>query len=93
MCGLAASIDFQGAPDRHLTKKMIEIIRHRGPDDEQYLNLDRVSLGFCRLTIVDSRGGRQPMSTATGRFHIIFNGEIYNAPELRNDLEAQGEGL
>lgn len=91
MCGLAASIDFQGAPDRHLTKKMIEIIRHRGPDDEQYLNLDRVSLGFCRLTIVDSRGGRQPMSTATGRFHIIFNGEIYNAPELRNDLEAQGE--
>jgi asparagine synthase (glutamine-hydrolysing) len=69
---------------------MRSVARHRGPDDHgQYLD-GSVGLAFNRLSIIDLSGGRQPMSNEDGTVWIIFNGEIYNFVELRDDLLARG---
>ena len=67
-------------------------IAHRGPDDSGVYESpdDGLSLAMRRLAIIDMVGGRQPMTMEGGRYTIIFNGEIFNAPELRRDLEARG---
>ena len=67
-------------------------IDHRGPDDSGVRSFaeDRLSIAMRRLAIIDMDGGSQPMATADGRYTIIFNGEIFNAPELRKELEARG---
>ena len=69
-----------------------ESIVHRGPDDQGiYRSPDQsVSLAMRRLSILDLDGGHQPMSDASGQVWIVFNGEIFNAPELRVQLERQG---
>jgi asparagine synthase (glutamine-hydrolysing) len=70
--------------------RMLETIRHRGPDDEgQYLD-DDVALGQRRLSIIDLDGGQQPIANEDGDIHLICNGEIYNSPALRKDLIARG---
>lgn len=71
---------------------MKSVMAHRGPDDSGVARFpkDRLSLGMQRLAIIDFDGGRQPMATADGRYTIIFNGEIFNAPKLRKNLEARG---
>src|SRR3989338_9181284 len=77
--------------DEELVKKMNERIRHRGPDDEGTMVSDHVSLGNVRLAILDlSPAGHMPMTTPDGRFTITYNGEIYNSPELRRELETAG---
>jgi asparagine synthase (glutamine-hydrolysing) len=70
-------------------------IAHRGPDDSGVYTSpdDGLSLAMRRLAIIDRAGGRQPMTTEDGRYTIIFNGEIFNAPELRRNLEARGVGF
>ena len=90
MCGIVGGIHFRGAgPDRALLERMTTVMRHRGPDDEGFF-LDRgVGLGFRRLSIIDLAGGHQPMTTASGRHTLIFNGEIYNYQELRTLLERE----
>ncbi|MFI5013586.1 MAG: asparagine synthase (glutamine-hydrolyzing) [Hyphomicrobiales bacterium] len=90
MCGLFASIGFAPDPER------LDIVAHRGPDGRGWRVFDSPSgpvvLGQRRLAIIDtSDGGRQPMSDAGERFHLITNGEIYNYLELRAELQAQGE--
>lgn len=90
MCGLFASIRFAPDPAR------IDIVAHRGPDgrgwQEFASSLGPVALGHRRLAIIDvSEAGHQPMSDATGRFHMVFNGEIYNYLELRDEMRAKGE--
>ncbi|MCD8510367.1 MAG: asparagine synthase (glutamine-hydrolyzing) [Bacillus sp. (in: Bacteria)] len=67
-------------------KDMMEVITHRGPDDSGLFENNYVRLGFQRLSIVDLEGGHQPMGYLDDRYTIIFNGEIYNAPELRDEL-------
>jgi len=69
---------------------MARSIVHRGPDDEGYYVNDRVGLGFRRLSIIDIEGGHQPMSDAEESVRVVFNGEIYNFPELRRELESFG---
>jgi asparagine synthase (glutamine-hydrolysing) len=66
--------------------------RHRGPDDEGSFcdNAFELSLAMRRLSIVDIADGHQPMCDPTGNFVIVFNGEVFNAPELRAELESQG---
>jgi asparagine synthase (glutamine-hydrolysing) len=71
---------------------MNTLMSHRGPDDHGTFwdPMAKVGLGMQRLSILDLAGGHQPMSHADGRLWIVFNGEIFNAPALRRELEAKG---
>lgn len=71
-------------------KRMTDSITHRGPDDEGYHISDSIGLGFRRLSIIDLSGGHQPMSDQEKNVWVIFNGEIYNFPELKKELEGYG---
>jgi asparagine synthase (glutamine-hydrolysing) len=73
-------------------ERAIARLRHRGPDDSGSWVAPGLVLGFARLSIIDlSQAGHQPMSSPDGRYAIVFNGEIYNFPELRRELESAGE--
>lgn len=92
MCGLFASIGFAPDPAR------IDVVAHRGPDgrgwEEHGFPSGPLALGHRRLSIIDlSDAGLQPMADASGRWRLIFNGEIYNYVELRRDLEALGQSF
>ena len=65
-------------------------LSHRGPDDEGYYIAGPLGLGFRRLSIIDLEGGHQPMSDQEESIWVIFNGEIYNFPELKRELEGFG---
>jgi asparagine synthase (glutamine-hydrolysing) len=69
---------------------MADTIRHRGPDDEGYYVSGAVGLGFRRLSIIDLNTGHQPLSNEDGTIWIVFNGEIYNYQDLRQQLLAKG---
>ncbi|WP_164103323.1 asparagine synthase (glutamine-hydrolyzing) [Candidatus Laterigemmans baculatus] len=93
MCGIAGIV----YPDRNRRvsadrlKRMANAIAHRGPDDEGfYLGDGGVGLAHRRLSIIDLAGGSQPMGNETGSIQIVFNGEIYNFPELRRQLIGRG---
>ncbi len=91
MCGLVgvASRDGRGLPPEELAELM-QLLRHRGPDDEGMYRDPFVALGHTRLAIIDPAGGRQPMISSDGRFVLIYNGEIYNYRELRKILAGKG---
>jgi asparagine synthase (glutamine-hydrolysing) len=86
MCGIAG---FVGAGDREILARMTGTLVHRGPDDSGFWDDGTVFLGHRRLAIVDLAGGHQPMATPDGELTLIFNGEIYNHAELRNELKAR----
>jgi len=92
MCGICGQFNFkQQAPvDRRTIEAMTRSIRHRGPDDEGYFIDGPLGLGFRRLSIIDLSGGHQPMSDREESVWVVFNGEIYNFPELRSELESHG---
>ena len=92
MCGICGQYYFkESQPVSHQTiKKMTDSITHRGPDDEGYHISDSIGLGFRRLSIIDLSGGHQPMSDREKSVWVIFNGEIYNFPELKKELESYG---
>jgi asparagine synthase (glutamine-hydrolysing) len=93
MCGICGVVysDPKQPVSKDMLLRMRESLRHRGPDDEGVYISGGVGLGHRRLSIIDlSRLGRQPMSTPDGRYHLVYNGEIFNYKELRTDLEAQG---
>lgn len=92
MCGIAGFADSATPPDLRLlaVERMCAALRHRGPDDEGTISRGPVTLGMRRLAIFDPAHGRQPMSTSDGRFHLIFNGAIYNFRSLRSELEQCG---
>jgi asparagine synthase (glutamine-hydrolysing) len=71
-------------------RRMCDAIAHRGPDDQGLRWENGVGLAMRRLSIVDVAGGHQPMSNEDGTLWIVFNGEIYNAPALRQKLIARG---
>lgn len=92
MCGICGKIDFTGkAVDGGLIRSMAAALAHRGPDDEG-VYLDRnAGLGHRRLSIIDlSPAGHQPMTNEDGTIWIVLNGEIYNFPELRDELLRKG---
>lgn len=77
--------------DVELVQKMNDIQKHRGPDDEGIYSGAHCVLGHRRLSIIDlSSDGHQPFSSEDGRFHLVYNGEIYNYIELREELEGLG---
>ena len=89
MCGITGGIGVS-APSKGLLDAQLKSIEHRGPDDTgTYLN-QGISLGMCRLAIVEIAAGKQPASDALERIHIVWNGEIYNYRELRSELEQRG---
>jgi asparagine synthase (glutamine-hydrolysing) len=89
MCGITGGIGVS-APSKGLLDAQLKSIEHRGPDDTgTYLN-QGISLGMCRLAIVEIAAGKQPASDALQRIHIVWNGEIYNYRELRSELEQRG---
>jgi asparagine synthase (glutamine-hydrolysing) len=90
MCGIAGIIDLFSTPERSLIESMCRIMKHRGPDGEGYYIHGEAALGHRRLSIIDLEGGSQPMSNEDGTVWITFNGEIYNFPELRDQLIAKG---
>src|SRR6202167_3152045 len=92
MCGICGQYNFgDGAPVlRDTVERMANSIAHRGPDDEGYFITGPLGLGFRRLSIIDLSGGHQPMSDAEKTVWVVFNGEIYNFPELRKELEGFG---
>jgi asparagine synthase (glutamine-hydrolysing) len=92
MCGIAGIIDpaLPAAVVRPILKRMTDSLIHRGPDDEGFFVGDGIGLGMRRLSIIDVAGGRQPISNEDGRVQVVFNGEIYNYLELRNDLRRRG---
>lgn len=89
MCGIAGFVT-DGEADADLLHSMCDSIRHRGPDDEGYFIDGGVGLGVRRLAIIDVKTGHQPIQNEDGTITVIFNGEIYNFPQLRSDLEAKG---
>jgi asparagine synthase (glutamine-hydrolysing) len=92
MCGIAGCLNLREgpAPGESLLRTMLGQIRHRGPDEFGIYLDDRIGLGSARLSIVDLAGGQQPIGNETGDLWIVYNGEIFNYPELRRDLEARG---
>ena len=91
MCGIA------GIFHQHLTpvnpgiiKNMLHRIAHRGPDESGIYSGPGIGIGNVRLSIIDITGGSQPMSDVTGRYRIVFNGEIFNYIELKKELQQKG---
>jgi len=92
MCGICGQYNFgsQAPVLRHDIERMTRSIIHRGPDDEGYYIAGPLGFGFRRLSIIDLEGGHQPMADREESTWVVFNGEIYNFPELRRELEAHG---
>jgi len=89
MCGIAGIINFNQQPvGEENLKLMMHKIKHRGPDDEGFFIDNNVGLGFVRLSILDlTPAGHQPMFSDDNRYIIIFNGEVYNYIEIREELK------
>ena len=92
MCGITGFAERQHDREkaRAIVKGMADLISYRGPDGEGYFIDDQVALGHRRLSIIDLEGGKQPMFNEDGSLVVIFNGEIYNFQELREELQAAG---
>jgi asparagine synthase (glutamine-hydrolysing) len=92
MCGICGIIHFDNKPVQEAPiRKMMAIMKHRGPDDDGVFLENNIGLGFVRLSIIDlSAAGHQPMFSNDKRYVMVFNGEIYNYLELREELKKEG---
>ena len=92
MCGICgiAYTDHQRTPPPGVLEAMTDSLAHRGPDASGTCGASGVFLGHRRLSVIDLEGGHQPMQLGSRGLHIVFNGEIYNFPTLRDELIATG---
>src|SRR3954464_318484 len=92
MCGIAGYFSLTSRPlaPRGVLERMVEAVRHRGPDAGGIYHDGRAALGHRRLSIIDLSGGKQPLSTPDERLWVTFNGEIFNYVELTEELVARG---
>jgi asparagine synthase (glutamine-hydrolysing) len=96
VCGICGIVTAAGPVDCEALARMTSVLRHRGPDDEGFFvsePRDRAGgagLGFRRLAIIDVAGGNQPLANEDGSLRLVFNGEIYNFRQLRDELVARG---
>src|SRR2546423_15434585 len=92
MCGIAGILHFDSGRkiNRAVLEKMTNILSHRGPDGEGFYVDGNVGLGHRRLAIIDLSTGAQPMLSRDGKLALVFNGEIYNYVELKEELKALG---
>src|SRR5712691_10181643 len=90
ICGVVHADPGAGVEEDQLVA-MRDAMIHRGPDDAGCFLAPGIALGSRRLSILDlSERGRMPMQTVGGRYHIVYNGEVYNSAELRQGLERNG---
>ena len=92
MCGIGGIVLFDGGPpDAAGMQRMVDALRHRGPDDEGFWVQAGVGMAHTRLSVIDlSPAGRQPMHVESPSLSIVYNGEVYNHRELRRTLEEKG---
>src|SRR3990172_10800465 len=92
MCGICGCLhtDIQHPIEASIIHRMNDSIIHRGPDSDGYYIQEGVGLAIRRLSIIDVQGGDQPIFNEDSSIVIVFNGEIYNFPELRDKLLDQG---
>lgn len=92
MCGIAGQVDIRGAgrATPAVVRRMCDTMAHRGPDGDGFYDAANVALGMRRLSIIDVRGSDQPLYSTDRSIALVFNGEIYNYRELRDELRAEG---
>ncbi len=92
MCGIAGYLNINDHifTDKSVLEQMIFPLQHRGPDGFGFYRCDRVGLAHARLSIIDLEGGWQPLTNEDESLWIVFNGEIFNYPELRHGLLERG---
>src|SRR5258708_4640378 len=94
MCGICGVIGFERTNQAEaITRRMMEALRHRGPDEDGLLVAPSVALGVRRLSIIDLPGGHQPVFNEDNNLAVVFNGEIYNYKQLRGTLERRGHAF
>ena len=92
MCAICGIFDLTGRQkvDQSVVNRMLEVLKHRGPDGSQAIVLDQVALGFNRLSFIDLEGGMQPIQNEDQTVTLVCNGEVYNFQELRKELTDKG---
>ena len=93
MCGIVGRISLKTPVDSEIFTNQVNSLKHRGPDNQGiWVSNDKhIALGHCRLSIIDlNSNANQPMTDITGRYTIVFNGEVYNYQELKKELENSG---
>src|SRR3954465_7121473 len=92
MCGICGKLNFDRSEpvDPLLLERMMDQLAHRGPDGSGEYRSGPVGLGHRRLSIIDLATGDQPMCNEDGAVWLVYNGEVYNFPELRAELQAKG---
>jgi asparagine synthase (glutamine-hydrolysing) len=97
MCGIVGIVDFENSllTQSGVLARMMDAVAHRGPDAAGAFLTHQAALGHRRLTVVDPAGGTQPMvrSIGSNTYAIVYNGELYNTPELRAELLSRGHTL
>lgn len=95
MCGIAGilNLDASRIAPADVLERMLQSIVHRGPDDDGRLVDGELAMGMRRLSIIDLADGKQPIFDESGRYAVVFNGEIYNYRELREQLISRGHTL
>jgi len=91
MCGICGfCFSDKRTVDRNILARMTSTLQHRGPDDEGYYADAGIALGHRRLSIIDLDTGKQPIHNEDETIYVVFNGEIYNFPKLKKELEKKG---
>src|SRR5437868_52159 len=92
MCGIAGMVDLRGAQPvpAGILQRMADAIFHRGPDEDGYLENCSLGLANRRLSIVGLKDGRQPIYNEDRSVAVVFNGEFFDYPEMRQKLEGRG---
>ena len=88
ICGIASPLNFNERDA--IVHKMNNAITHRGPDENGFYSSGFCTLAMSRLSIIDLKGGKQPIFNENDQYCVIFNGEIYNYKELKEDLSSKG---
>src|SRR5262245_16215070 len=95
MCGIAGTVDLleRRSISAEILPAMAAALVHRGPDEDGFLERPGLGLASRRLSIVGLTDGRQPIANEDGSVWVVFNGEVFDHPELRRELEAHGHRL